>query len=341
MEKSTVKNPFVEILIATAATLAVALISEVYLFAAVLIPVIGAFITARHDAAWTIAYYTAAAAILFFIIPAHWWISSVMLLLAALPCGICIRKKLPAYESIIISVAGWLPAIAAAIIYTNFIVGTDLITYATKEANLALEESPALANMLYLSYRYKDIMSGTLTQEVLSNLTHSQILKYLASEKIVDTLMGCYLPTLIMGMVVIGGFGSYLLARFIAKKRGTDVRRIPPFERFYLPRKVSTYFILSYLIAQLPMLFGWERFYLSGYVLSALVTTVFFIQGISFIEFLLKHKIKRTGPRALLVAGITITATGLLSYVGFFEQFIRIRDAKFTIMKNNNGGENK
>ena len=338
---SNVKNPLPELIIAIIASLATVFISRYYILAVVLLPVIAAFISARHDFWWSASYYLALGGILYLLMNDHWWVCGVMVLLAALPCGFMIRMMYSSYESIIISVGGWLLAVAAALIYTNRVIGSDLITYATDATNAALKESPGLSLIFYIYSRTQDIYNGTLTQDMMNGLTHSQVLKYIASEGVVDALVGYYLPMVIMGTIVTGGFLSYIIARAVAKKRGSKVGYIPPFEKFYLPKKVSIYFILTYFISQLPMLFGWEKFYLAGYVLNALVTTVFLIQGISFVEFLLKTKIKRTFPRAMLVTAIALTISGLLSYVGLFEQFIRIRDAKFTIIKNNNGGDKK
>lgn len=95
--------------------------------------------------------------------------------------------------------------------------------------------------------------------------------------------------------------------------------------------------MILYLVSLLPALFGWESLYLAGYALSTLIETVFLIQGISFIEFLLKIKIKSKGLRIFLVTIISMFLSGILIYVGLIEQMIRLREANF-ILKKKNGG---
>lgn len=332
----------IEVAICAGAFLVTLFMARATLLPALVLPIIAAYVTARQDALWTAAFYVSALAFIYLLISAHWWAMFLALVIASLPCGLAIKKRAGAYEALIISAAGWLAAAVLLVGYVYLHTGSDILTYSTERANAALKGSPMLTHMVYMSARAQDILAGKLNYTEFLQTSQEQMLKYIDSGNIVSQTLGYYIPTMIMGTVVAGGFVGYIAARAIAKARGSAVAYLPPFERFYLPRKVSKYFLLMYIVSLLPDLFGWEDYYIAGYVLSSLISTVFMIQGISFVEFLLKLKLKNRGLRAFLVTVISLSISGLLVYVGLIEQMIRIRDARFTLLdKSNSDGGNK
>ena len=333
------KNLTLEIVIATAAFLVCLLLSSVLLIAVLILPIMAAFIAARHDIGWIVAFFVVATALLYLFFPSHWWAFAIMLLVSALPCGLAIRNKINSYDALVLSVGGWLLAAAAMLGYVYLSTGTDILTYSTETVNEALKNSEGLTSLLYVYSRSSDIMSGDLTQSMLADISFEEMLKYVSSKDIVSQLLSYYIPVAIMGTVVVGGFLQYLITRAVAKSRGSEVAYIPSFDRFYLPKKVSKYFLILYIVSLLPSLFGIEALYLAGYALSTMIETVFLIQGISFIEFLLKIKLKNKGLRIFLDVVISLFLSGILIYVGLIEQIIRLREANF-ILKNKNGGNN-
>ena len=331
------KSPALEVIIATAAFLIALLLADIMLITLFVLPIIAAFIAARQDIWWVVSFYVVVTAFFYLFFPGLWWLAAVILLLTSLPCAFSIRKKVNSYDALVISVGGWLLAAGAVIGYVYLATGSDILTYSSETITQALTESEGLTGLLYMYARSSDIVSGKLTQSMLADISMEEMLKYIASKDIVNQLLSYYIPVFIMGTVVAGGFIEYIVSRAVVKARGSEVAYIPSFDRFYLPRRVSKYFLILYLVSLLPALFGWESLYLAGYALSTLIETVFLIQGISFIEFLLKIKIKSKGLRIFLVTIISMFLSGILIYVGLIEQMIRLREANF-ILKKKNGG---
>ena len=337
MQNTSNKKLVIELLIAAGLYAAALLLGRLFVLPVLVLPFIGAYITVRQDISWSLAFFASAAAFSFLIFPEHWWALTLIVMAAALPMGFVIKSKKSPYEAIIISCAGWLAAAGLFMGYVYLYTGKDILTYCTEQLNTALNGSEMLSQALYFSIKMESMSFDPNQLTQLFETPHADILRFFEAENTVETLLGMAIPVYMMETVVIGGFTGYLSARALAKKRGNEVAYLPAFERFYLPRRDSRYFIIMYLVASLPVIFDWKDFITAGYVVSTLVEVVFIIQGISFVEFLLKKKLKRKGPRAMLVLAISLVASSLLVYVGLIEQVFRIRDASFTL-KNKNGG---
>lgn len=341
MEKNKhTARPLIETLIAAAAFLLMLAAAKYTLITALLLPFIGAFVCARQDAAWITAFYITAGAFFYLLLSGHWWLYFAVFILASLPAGFAIRFKLRSFDAIIISCAGFALAAASLIAYVYFYTGNDILTFATERVNAALESSDTLLRSVYLFARSTDVVDGSLTASALMSASTEQMLSYLASESFISYVLSYTIPVYAMQTVVAGGFLTFICTRALLRRLGTEVCRIPSFERFYLPRKTSKYFVLLYLLSALPSLFSWQDLLIAGYVLSTLVETVFMIQGISFVYYLLGIKIKMRGLQIFLTIIISLFLSGVLVYAGLIEQLIRIRDAKFTLQDQNKNGGN-
>lgn len=139
------------------------------------------------------------------------------------------------------------------------------------------------------------------------------------------------------GFIVISCAGYALLCYYIFKRflklKKADTSSFNDFLDWHADRSISIfYFILMFIYFLIPT----EKF-LSDVLLNmvTIMSFVFFILGLAFLEFKLKTRLKRSGTRKLIVLAVSLSSfllMGLpffvLSIVGAFDGFFDYRHKK-------------
>lgn len=127
-------------------------------------------------------------------------------------------------------------------------------------------------------------------------------------------------------IVALFGLLNYLIPHNALKKRGVEVNRIPQFAMFSLPRSLGYATgagVLLVIIGQQAMKL--PAFDFVAPVVYTFCFVVYYIQGIAFLEWLLKQRIQAVALRVLIYVGVTLLLPIAIVFVGVFEQIARIR----------------
>lgn len=141
------------------------------------------------------------------------------------------------------------------------------------------------------------------------------------------------IPSMMIMISFIVSYVNYLISSLILRKLGYGIVFIPRFSRFKLPRNIilgiSIMFITTILLGSLEI-FNSEAVIINLYVLGFLV---FFLQGLSVIDYKLLEKKVGIISRLFIIAmtfilspiiGMIIAITGILDVIFDFRKFRKI-----------------
>ncbi len=331
-------SPVAETLICAVLFLVSAWLGKYVYVTYLILPFIGAYVYARNGISWAALLLVTGGVIFYFLIPESFLIALAMTAVPSLITGYAIRKKLPAYESVLLSAGGWLLAAGAAIAYIYYAVGMNPLDWIMTGVQSAIDGDDSFARMLYSSLNITQsysggaiglgVMSAEYVETVLGYFSEPMdtVREYLAESSVINLIsnsVGVLVSGALMTTVVAGGLTSYVVPRAIAKKAGTEVQYIPPFKMFRLPPKTSGYVVITYLLSLVPSYFGIESLVLPGILLSSAIGTVFVIQGTTLICWLLSKKLNR-GLSVFL--SLLISLLGMNLFIGLFDQVLKVRD---------------
>lgn len=325
-------SPLLETLIAAAITLVIAYASQYMWYLALLLPFPGAYVFARQGAGWGLAIMATAVVIFYFIFVKFFVGVSIVVLIIILCSGLAVRKKLRAYDALLLSAAGWAVAMGALIGYVVLTTGQEPLALIMDFIKGEIVKSDQAALTVYYYMAFQNIAAGTAGIESLLVTDMAAVMESVTSEETISALrylIGTYVPMLASGIAVLGGIFSYLLPRAIAKKRGFKPAAVPSFDKWKLSKKVSRYFIVMYLLTLIPELFGLTQFELAAVILSSIISMVFTVQGLSLVDYLIRNRIPSRGLRVLILVLVCLFLNSVLPWVGFIEQIFRVREMKF------------
>ena len=153
------------------------------------------------------------------------------------------------------------------------------------------------------------------------------------------------IPTSAVSYILYSGVGGFLIPRYLVKRTGGEVGKIPPFSHFLLPKTSGIYLIITFVLAMLPKLLSLSQLEVAGNVLLQFVYIIFSIQGLALIDYLLRPRIRSTPGRVTLLVVIWIVVPVLtpglmlLMWVGLMEQLVRLRE-KMDAAQQNGGKPN-
>lgn len=215
-------------------------------------------------------------------------ITSLPVILCGLTLGICYNVKLSVFK---------LLSIFTSVYVLNIAVNIKLAGMASTGQNI-FEEAIASVGQVYkesLTAMYGSQLSGTEINNVVSELT-STLLRFT--------------PSFIVIACICFALLSYYLFKRILKIRKSDLSMFASFSEWRADKVISiTYFVLLALYFVVP-----AGNFLSDTLLNmvTVMTFVFFVLGLSFLEYKLKNRIEKSGVRKLVLVGISLSAFVLM-----------------------------
>ena len=243
-----------------------------------------------------------------------------MLILVFLPLVIAIVYALRLRKGLYAGTLACCIGIAAGMIMyalaVQAVTGTDLISFYRAGMDSYLEQ-----NEMITLYGYSMLTGNADIAQVTFAEALPVMKSYMAEQ------LGYMVPAFAAGIATVGGLIVYLIARAIAKKSGAGVAKIPPFTEFFLPRHFGRYSVLIFLIVYIGYRMNWggNAFALPFHILAAILGCVYFIQGLCFLDFLMKLRIKSTVARILILFVISLIFIYIFIILGLFDQAFKVR----------------
>jgi len=162
------------------------------------------------------------------------------------------------------------------------------------------------------------------------NLTKEQMSEIKNLHKNYLEIVLAMIPSVIMIFSLVVSYLNYLLSTLFLRKLGCAVVFVPKFSNFKLPRNI--FFGLGIMFFATFLLARYNLFNSSEVIVNLIVLTlfIFFIQGISVIDYKLKNKNIRTVWRIFIlllilemipIAGFLIIILGLFDAIFDFRKF--------------------
>lgn len=337
-------NPSLLLLIGIAAMAACVWTAKYILVTAVLLPFLSAYFTARLAPSWSVVYYAAAAAVCYLLLGQIWILAFAMILLSGVLTAVAVRKKIPSYEAVLLSCAGWILAILAVIGYCHLQFETDPLTLIMGRIRGVLAENDIAASLGYLWLRAEE-MSLAVSKEAYTLILNDTLkmvtegsMESIREYVLTDSSLGIFnnyialkVPAMCMKLSLTGGLFSYLSARAICKANGMQVAPIAKLKDFKLPVKTTTPLALFFAAAviassvfDLPS--TWEML---CYMLTESLSVVFAIQAVTLIHWFLSMRCRNKGTMVLLSIliplGCLLLGARILTWIGFFEMMFKLR----------------
>lgn len=266
--------------------------------------------------------------------------------------SIVIHKKMGAYDSLVLSCGGALLTVALAAGYIYLKTGLDPLTYLFETMKTAMETDANVAAAFYWTFRFVDVQSGVASiDQVLAEMgqvTVQQMREYVTAQpqqEMLRQIIAQTIPTSAVSYILYSGVGGFLIPRYLVKRTGGEVGKMPPFSHFLLPKTSGIYLIITFVLAMLPGLLNLPQLEVAGNVLLQFVYIIFSIQGLALIDYLLRPRIRSTPGRVAILVVIWIVVPALtqdlmlLMWVGLMEQLVRLRE-KMDAAQQNGGKPN-
>lgn len=165
---------------------------------------------------------------------------------------------------------------------------------------------------------FSEILNSQLEMLKELELPNYQILKAKYEIKDKFSLLLAILPSIVMIFCLVTAYLNYLIASLSLRKLGYAVVFIPRFSRFRLPKNVlfgiATMFLVTFLLKYLNF-FNFDTVFVN---LVMLATFVFFIQGLSVLDYKLIQRKARTFTRIFIFLIIVLFVSVLGNPVAIF-----------------------
>jgi len=337
-------NPSIVLLIGIVIMAVCIWTAKYILVTALVLPFLGAYLTARLTPSWSAVYYVAAGALCYVFLGELWLPALVMLLLSGLLTAIAVKKKLFAYESVILSCAGWILAILVVIGWCHLKLHTDPLSLITEKFRVLLQENDSAAVFGYMWLRIGELRAAAtpaaamkIYQDMMVALG-TESMDFLRSFAMTENALTQYnnhiaqlIPSLSMQISLLGGLFSYLTARVLCRRSGMEVAPIAKMKDFKLPLKVTTPVALLFAAATLAALFldlSPTMQMICSLVMNSL-SVVFAVQAVTLIHWFITLRSKRNGVTVTLSVLIPMVALliggNVLMWIGFFEMIFKLR----------------
>lgn len=310
------------------------------LFTALLLPLIGAYVTAKLPPSWSLVYYVAAAAACFVILPGIRIVAFLMLAIPSLLTGIAVKKKMRTYEGVLLSCTGWVLSFAVVIAASYIAYGAGPLTMIVEKIREAVEGSDLAASLFYTVRQMHDVayagspeaISAVLseTQRVLLTENFAAMREAVLADGMVfiNNSIALDAPTTALTTSLLGGLFSYLLARHLMKRSGEEVSPVPAFKDFKLPRNLATPLAIVFALALGVSLFDIPMpVYTACNILINACSLVFCVQAVTLIHWFISLRSKSKAGLILLSIFIPLIAAAFnaLPWLGFFEMLFKLR----------------
>ena len=256
--------------------------------------------------------------------PKEMLILAVVFLPVCLIAAYAIRAKKRFLHSVIYSGAAMIAGILLAMGMLIWLTGKQPVDFIVDytSGNLQFLDDGQISS-IYYTIRYPDIVSGAVTQEAVLSTSSAD-----AIAKIQDILRETLNMILVASMAVfsmMAGLLYYIVPRAFAKKQKIDVAPIPAFSEFALPRRFWLAYLISYFGAAIGASLGWQSFDVLETTVDYAYSFAFVVQALSFIDFMYRRSNVKTGIRVALHILATVVFSGILVWIGLFENAAGLR----------------
>jgi uncharacterized protein YybS (DUF2232 family) len=214
------------------------------------------------------------------------------------------------------------------------------------EYGLLSSGSVLLSSLLYfllysqlVGHSAFDTMWNTFRQNFLSGgVDAGQILafyhslgffqNFTAADQLAEYLilqMKAVVPAAILIFSLVYGVIGLLVIRLILKKTGHEMPEVRAFEDWSLPRGMVVGLIVLLLISLLGGSLGISNFEVVRFTITALISFLFTVIGLSFLWFFLKAGRVPSVLRWLLTVITCLIAGFVLPFLGMFDQLFHLR----------------
>ena len=186
--------------------------------------------------------------------------------------------------------------------------GSDILTLIDGWFKDFLQQNGGVTKLYYLS------LSSAVTGEMPDA---QSILNYdsISLDTAVDFVYGYMGQSVIYGALqfmagfsAIGGLCIFLIVRAVAKKCGADVVSVPPFSRFFLPKYFGRTSVVILIFVTIGYVCEWRNFDYVYSIFMALFCSIYFVQGLAFLDFLLARKINSGAGRGAILFVIVLVS---------------------------------
>ena len=336
MEQKKKNHWLTECLLALAAYVVLFFLMQYTLITAVLLAVPCIFVGARRG-------WLAGSAFLILCTALTWlfgnWLALLtagIILLPVLAGWYLLRKKRPAWESLVISCGAMLASLGVAAALLHYVADGNVAQYLVELLLQKAQQDIGTAASLFTLLLSNDLTSGALSAEQAYELMYTaDILQYISAESSVTLLkrmVETVLPKMIIYAVAYGGLCNYFLTRLLVKKCGQEVAVVPPVEAWHMPRQHGIYMAITLAVGYGVLLFGDASLAAPAQMLFSLATIAFGLEGISTTAYFLMLRVRSRAGRMAIALGMFLLAPGLMTAIGVIEQLFGIRK-RFIILK--------
>ena len=235
-----------------------------------------------------------------------------------------IIKKKRFRDSAIVSSAAALVGALLAIGMLQLFTGMSVIDFFVGHVGNTLSAMDDTdVKVFYQTVRYADIITGAVRQDVVEATSAVQAIVIIL-DMLRETL-NQILITVIVVYSLLAGFLYYIIPRAAAKSQKIDVISIPAFSEYELPNKFWLAYIISNLFATIGASYGWQSFDVLEVTIYYAYAVILVAQGLSFLDFLYKTRRMRPGVRVILHIFATLILSGILVWIGLFENVLGMR----------------
>lgn len=243
---------------------------------------------------------------------------------AAATAAYVVRKKIRLFNSVLLTSGATLAGIAMVVGVIWLFTRLSVLDFAVNRLGGWLSQwNDDEINAFYQLVRSMDIFTGAITQEAVLATPSGEAIAVM-QEMFHDWLNEALVSAMLI-YSMLTGLLIYLITRSAAKRHGTEVCAVPNFGDYALPRWFWVGCVGSYLFSLIGENFGWPSFDLVINTISVVYIVVFIIQGLSFLDYIYRKRNFSPVMRRVLHALALLIISGLLMWVGLFENVIGIR----------------
>ncbi len=246
-----------------------------------------------------------------------------MLILLLIPIIVCLwvvlKKRFSFLGSVQLSCLGVALSVLIAILSVYLATGKDITAFILDDWRQYLQQNETYTVSFYSVMQM--MTGGTVNPQISLNDAMAAVWPYF------ETSIVYGVPALFAISIPIGGLVLFLIVRAIVKAAGGRVVPVPAFANFKLPARFGRWSIIILIICLIGAQFGWRNFDFVLVIALAFFGSIYYVQGMAFMEWALKKQIKPAVGRGFIIALLAIVLFQLyiFAFLGLFEQLAKIR----------------
>ena len=292
------------------------------------IPAIVACLCANNNKISLPCFAIAAAVICCLLAGPQWLFILIYVVCSTVCCVLAQDRRLSAFYTVAVSVLGAFLGFMLAGTALSLYAGMDISSYLISQIEREISASPAASAPYYILLIAKDAAYGLSadTIENMMSLPISDMAQYVTDNiNTLKSMISVLLPSYAATISVVLGVIYQALTRKLAYLFGSNLKQMPAFSDFYIPRKFVPYIVITYFISYIPTMAGIDSLVVPAQILSSLVSITFTLMGMVFFDYLFKFKIKYRVLRVIILAAGLIGVPQVLAWLGIFDVIVDLR----------------